>query len=69
MNELLPSVPDMEHAFVAAVVMTTMSAVGKAVSEEARSGSEVEAWASAVGDMLCEYLCHLSMGRGSGETL
>jgi hypothetical protein len=69
MNELLPSVPDKEHAFVAAVVVTTMSAIGKAVSQEALSGSEVEAWASAVGGMLCEYLCHLSMGRDSGETL
>jgi hypothetical protein len=36
--------------------MTTMSAVGKKVSEQARSKAEVEAWAVAMGEMLCAYL-------------
>jgi hypothetical protein len=59
MDEALPKVPAKERAFAAAFVMTTMTAVGKNVSIEAcsksvaRSKSEVDAWAVAMGDMLC----------------
>jgi AcrR family transcriptional regulator len=56
MNGALPEVPAKERAFAAAFVMTTISAVGKSVSVEARSKSEVDAWAVAMGDMLCAYL-------------
>jgi AcrR family transcriptional regulator len=56
MNEALPDVPTKDRAFAAAFVMTTISAVGKTVSVEARSKSEVDAWALATGDMLCAYL-------------
>ena len=56
MNEALPEVPAKERAFAAAFVMTTISAVGKSVSVEARSKSEVDTWAVAMGDMLCAYL-------------
>jgi hypothetical protein len=33
-----------------------MSAVGKAISERARSRTEVEAFAEATSDMFCAYL-------------
>jgi AcrR family transcriptional regulator len=56
MNEALPEVSGKERAFAAAFVMTTISAVGKSVSVEARSKSEVDTWALAMGDMLCAYL-------------
>jgi AcrR family transcriptional regulator len=59
MEEVLPKVPPDERAFVAGVIMTTMSAIGKRVSEEARSQSEVDAWALAVGEMLGAYLQRL----------
>jgi AcrR family transcriptional regulator len=60
MNEALPEVPAKERAFAAAFVMTTISAVGKNVSVEARSKSEVDTWAVAMGDMLCAYLEQLA---------
>lgn len=56
MAELLPNASPKEQRFVADVVMTTMSVVGKKVSEQARSRAEVEAWSRAVGKMLCAYL-------------
>jgi AcrR family transcriptional regulator len=59
MDEVLLQVPAKERAFAAAVVMTTMSVVGKSVSVEAHSKSEVDAWALAMGDMLCAYLQQL----------
>ena len=60
MDEVLLQVPAKERAFAAAVVMTTMSVVGKSVSVEAHSKSEVDAWALAMGDMLCAYLQQLA---------
>ncbi len=56
MNKALPGVPAKDRPFIAAFVMTTISAVGKSVSVEARSKSEVDAWALAMGEMLCAYL-------------
>ena len=60
MDEALPDVSAKERAFAAALVMTTMSVVGKSVSVEAHSKSEVDAWALAMGDMLCAYLQQLA---------
>jgi hypothetical protein len=42
------------------VVMTTMSTVGKTISERARSRAEVDAFAEAIGDIFCAYLETLS---------
>jgi AcrR family transcriptional regulator len=56
MNEALPGVPADVQKFAAAVVMSTISAVGKRVSEEAHAISEVDTWALAMGEMLCAYL-------------
>ena len=56
MAELLPDVPPRKRQFVSDVVMTTMSVVGKKVSEQSRSRTEVEAWSAEVAQMLCSYL-------------
>jgi hypothetical protein len=40
--------------------MTTMSVVGKKVSEQSRSKAEVEAWSAAMAEMLCAYLSRLT---------
>ena len=54
--ELLPNASSKERRFLADVAMTTMSVIGKKVSEQSRSRAEVEAWAQAIGQMLCAYL-------------
>ncbi len=59
-GEALPGVTVTGRKFAAAVIMTTMSEVGKRVSEEAGSRAEVDAWASAMAEMLCAYLQRLS---------
>jgi AcrR family transcriptional regulator len=60
MAELLPNASPKERRFVADVAMTTMSVIGKKVSEQSRSRAEVEAWARAMGEMLCAYLSSLT---------
>jgi AcrR family transcriptional regulator len=61
-RELLPDASAKDRRFAADVVMTTMSVVGKKVSEQARSRAEVEAWGQAMGEMLCAYLSRLTTG-------
>ncbi len=60
MREVLPGVPAPERAFATDLVMTTLAALGKNVSEQGYSQAEVERWATATGDMLCAYLAQLS---------
>jgi hypothetical protein len=44
------------HALQADLLLTTMSALGKAVSEQGRTLDSVDAFAVALGDMFCGYL-------------
>jgi AcrR family transcriptional regulator len=60
MREVLPGVLARERTFAADLVMTTMSAIGKKVSEQGYSRHEVDRWATATGDMFCAYLERLS---------
>lgn len=53
--ELLPAASRKERAFAMDVMTTMMSAVGKEISEQGRSRSEVGAFADAVSDMLCAF--------------
>jgi hypothetical protein len=62
LGEVLPNASLKERRFTADVVMTTMSVVGKKVSEQSRSKAEVEAWSVAMGEMLCAYLSRLMTG-------
>jgi AcrR family transcriptional regulator len=56
MAELLPHGTPQRRKFVGQVIMSVMSALGKSVSEQARSQGEVDAWAVAVGEMLSAYV-------------
>jgi len=53
--ELLPAASKKERAFATDVLKTTMSSVGKEISEQDRSRAEVDAFADAVSDMLSAY--------------
>jgi len=63
MKEALPGVPARQRAFAADVVMTTMSAVGKKVSEESLTQAAVDAWAEASADMYIAWLRRLKFAK------
>jgi hypothetical protein len=63
LSEVIPAASLKERNFAADVLMTTMSVIGKKVSEQARSKSEVDAWSVAIGEMLCAYLAPRGGGR------
>jgi AcrR family transcriptional regulator len=56
MEEALPRAPEATRGLVGDVIMMTLSAVGKHISEAPRSSAEIETYADAVADMLCAYL-------------
>jgi AcrR family transcriptional regulator len=62
MKEALPNATIATRALAADVVMTTMSTVGKTISERAKSSAEVDAFAEATSDMVCAYLEKLARG-------
>lgn len=53
--ELMPTASKKERAFAMDVMTTSMSAIGKQISEQDRSPADVHAFADAVSDMLCSY--------------
>lgn len=63
MDEALPQAPLEDRVFAADVIATVMSAVGERISEQARSESEVNAMAMAIGEMFCAYLEGISQRR------
>jgi AcrR family transcriptional regulator len=56
MNEAMPRATTGDRALAGDLVMSTMSAVAKAFSEEPRTPAEIEAYADAMADMFCAYL-------------
>ncbi|MBY4867337.1 TetR/AcrR family transcriptional regulator [Burkholderia sp. Bp9017] len=60
MREALPDVSDATHEIACELVMTTLTTGGKAFSETARTPAEIDAYASAMADMFCAYLAHLT---------
>jgi AcrR family transcriptional regulator len=56
MAQLLPDATPQVRRFTGELVMGVTSAMGKNISERARSAAEVEAWGVAIADMLCAYL-------------
>ncbi len=60
MREALPGARPADRARVAEVMMITMEAVGKSVSEEGRSSAEVDRIAAATADMFCAWLDRLN---------
>jgi AcrR family transcriptional regulator len=63
MREALPEVPARERTFATDLIMTTMSVIGKKVSEQGYSRAEVDRWATATGDMFCAYLQQVSQNK------
>lgn len=55
-KDVLPEVPGRSRRLAAELVMTSMSAVGKQISEQGRSRAEVDALAVEMGEMCCAYL-------------
>jgi AcrR family transcriptional regulator len=56
MREALPDAPEATRGLAGEVVMMTLNAVGKRISEQPHSPAEIEAYAEAVADMVCAYL-------------
>ena len=56
MKDVIPNATPATRRLAAEVVMTTMSAVGKTISERPISRAEVDAFAQATSDMFCAYL-------------
>lgn len=62
MQEVLPDAAEPVRAMAAALVMSTLSAVGQKFSETPRTNGEITAYADALADMLCAYLDKLAAG-------
>jgi AcrR family transcriptional regulator len=56
MRAALPDATDVTRAKAGELIKTTLSAAGKAFSEEPRTHAEIEAYAEAMADMFCAYL-------------
>jgi AcrR family transcriptional regulator len=60
LEEAIPAASETQRAMAADLIAMTMSAVGEKISTESRPMDEVDAYASAVSDMLCAYLRSLA---------
>jgi AcrR family transcriptional regulator len=65
MREALPDVPEPQRLVAADVIMMSMPAVGKQVSEAGYTAAAIDARARALGDMFCAYLESLRAGVGA----
>ena len=59
-QEALPNVSDATRALAGDLIKTTLSAVGKEVSERSRTPAEVAAYADAMADMFSAYVARLA---------
>jgi AcrR family transcriptional regulator len=59
MREALPEAPEAVRALAGELITTTLSKLGKHVSETPRRAAEIEAYADALADMFCAYLTSL----------
>lgn len=55
-DEVAPGLTSRRRAFAVELYLTTMSAIGKQVSEAGYTPAEVDAWATAAADMFLAYL-------------
>jgi AcrR family transcriptional regulator len=62
MREALPATSKGRRTLAGELITTTLSAVGKQISETPRSAAEIEAYADAMADMFCAYLRSLKQG-------
>ena len=56
MRAALPDASDVTRAKAGALIKTTLSAAGKAFSDEPRSDAEIDMYAETLADMFCAYL-------------
>jgi AcrR family transcriptional regulator len=56
MREALPHVPESERLVAADIVMMSMAAMGKQLSEAGYTAAAIDARARSLGDMFCAYL-------------
>ena len=56
MREALPDAPRAARALAGDLLTTTLGAVGKQFSEQARTAAQIRAWSDAMADMFCAYL-------------
>jgi AcrR family transcriptional regulator len=56
MRAALPEASDATRTKAGELIKTTLTAAGKAFSDEPRSHAEIEAYAEALADMFCAYL-------------
>jgi AcrR family transcriptional regulator len=66
MREALPHAPQTTRTLAGDMIMTTLSAVGKHISETPRRSAEIETYAGAIADMLCAYLDGLTKQSATG---
>jgi AcrR family transcriptional regulator len=59
MREALPEAPEAVRALTGELITTTLSRLGKHVSERPRPPAEIEAYSDALADMFCAYLASL----------
>ncbi len=55
-RDLLPGLPDGPRDIAGDLIVTTLTAVSKEFSETPRTDEEIDAYASAMADMLCAYV-------------
>jgi AcrR family transcriptional regulator len=67
MREALPRAPQATRSLAADMIMMTLSAVGKHISETPRTTAAIETYAGAIADMLCAYLDGLSKQSATGR--
>jgi AcrR family transcriptional regulator len=60
LSEAAPGASANDRALAGDVIITSLSAIGKTVSEQNRSLQDLHAFARAIGDMLCAYLDRLN---------
>ena len=65
MREALPTASQSTRASAADIIATTLSKVGKHVSESPRSPAEIETYAGAMADMFCAYPESLAGASGA----
>ncbi|KAA1179882.1 TetR/AcrR family transcriptional regulator [Rhizobium tropici] len=56
MREALPGIDEATRILAADLITTTLSAMGKQLSESPQTAQEIEAYGDAVADMFCAYL-------------
>jgi AcrR family transcriptional regulator len=67
MREAIPGVGKRQRATAADIMTMTLETVGKRISEEGRTPTEIATLANALGDMFCAYLDRLEAGESRLE--